>query len=200
MLAAMSRRAVSSSGLTSRVSRVWSSGVSAAAPSAAGIIIGAITRANSSQAAWSGAGNAAALTAYVQGGGHVMVMGGTGQNGSGATAWAPFLNTFGLGCGSAYFAVPPGGAPLQISATPLPNAATQGLTSISWSFGSTALDLNPSDPANQVALWGNFSSVVGQTLPANPAQLPVIATWNIPTPSAAAGLVLGIALTGRRRR
>lgn len=150
--------------------------------------------------AWAGAAFAPALTAYVQGGGHVMVMGGTYQIGSAATAWAPFLNTFGLGFGSQYFAVPPGAAPLQIASTPLPNAATQGVSSISWSFGSTALDLNPSDPANQVAMWGNFTGLTGGTLPNNPAVAPIIATWNIPAPGSAAGIALGLSMLGRRRR
>jgi len=150
--------------------------------------------------AWAGPANAPALTAYVQGGGHVMVMGGTSTNGSAAAAWAPFLNTFGLGFGGAYFAVPPGGTPLQIAATPLPNAATAGISSVSWSFGSTALDLNAADPLNQVALWGNFSAVTSPTMPGNTQSLPIIATWNIPSPGSLAGVAMGLVMAAHRRR
>lgn len=153
-------------------------------------------------AAWSGAANAAALTAYVQGGGHVMVMAGTGSSAAAQqAAWSPFLSTFGLGLGGQFFAPPPGSAPLQMGVTPLPNAATVGLTSVSWSFGQTALDLNPSDPLNQVAAWGNFANLAAANIPGNPQSVPIIATWNIvPTPGTAAVMVVGLLLAAPQRR
>ncbi len=151
-----------------------------------------------------GVGGAPALTSYVNGGGHVMVMGGTtGTGGAAAEAanWAPFLNAFGLGFGNAHFGMPTN-APLQIATTPLPNQASVGVNSVTWSLGQNALDLDPTNPLNQVALWGNFTGV---NLPPTSGPLnaqPILATWNVAVPapgplSLAAG---GLLLVARRRR
>lgn len=150
----------------------------------------------------------AALTSYVNGGGHVMVMAGTtGSGTSGATAeanaWAPFLSNFGLGFGPQNFGFPPNlPTPLQIATTPLPNQATFGVNSVTWSLGQTALDIDPTNPLNQVALWGDFTGVNQPPLTGPITAQPIIATWNVAVPapgplSLAAG---GLLLMARRRR
>lgn len=150
----------------------------------------------------SGAANAAVLAQYVNGGGSILVMAGTGDFGSAqgeADAWNPFLNQFGLGFGNEWFA---SGASL-LSIPTLPSAHPVGslVTSASWGFGQTAMDLDPSDPLNEVAVFGDFTGFGGPT-GFNIAAVPIIATYNLvtPTPAAATLLGLGGAAFFRRRR
>ncbi len=148
-------------------------------------------------------GNAASvsvLTQYVQGGGNVLVMAGTGDIGGAvgeANAWNPFLNTFGLAFGSEYFAV--GSSLLQIPAVPTAHPLGSLVSSVTWGFGQTALDIDLSNPLNEVALHGNFTGFSPLPTSGNPAALPIIATYNIPAPAAAALLPL-LGLISRRRR
>jgi hypothetical protein len=152
----------------------------------------------------SGAANASILAQYVNGGGSVLVMAGTGDFGSApgeADAWNPFLNQFGLGFGNSWFGLPTDQN--LINAPTLPSTHPLGslLNGVLWGYGQTAMDLDPSDPLNEVALFGNF---VGVNVPptSSPEATPVIATYNVPVPTPGAGGLLALsalALTGRRR-
>ncbi|HYD00928.1 MAG TPA: hypothetical protein VEB22_06845 [Phycisphaerales bacterium] len=141
----------------------------------------------------SGAANAAILAQYVFGGGSVLVMAGTGDFGNAAgeaAGWNPFLNLFGLGFGTEWFAV----GPSLLSVPTLPSAHPVGslLTSASWGFGQTAMDLDPIDPLNEVAVFGDFTAFGGPT-GGNDAAVPIIATYNLVTPAPGAGAVLALA-------
>lgn len=105
----------------------------------------------------SGGANAAILSAYVNGGGNVYVMAGTGEIGSAgaeASSWDPFLNAFGLGFGSTYFEQP---AFLQITPVPGANPLQSGVTQVSWGFGQSAFETNLANPLTDTAITGQFS-------------------------------------------
>jgi len=131
----------------------------------------------------SGAANGAILASYVNAGGSVLVMGavGTGFTGpaSEAAAWNPFLNQFGLGFGSTYFAY--GTALLPIPVAPSGHALAQGLSIVSWGNGQLTLDLEPGNPQNQVAVRGSFVGFGGG--PQGDVN-DIIATFNLGTVSA----------------
>jgi hypothetical protein len=150
----------------------------------------------------SGAANASVLAQYVNGGGSVLVMAGTGDLGGPqdeANAWNPFLNQFGLGFGNEWFAS--SASLLNVPTLPSSHPVGSLITSASWGFGQTAMDLNPADPLNEVALFGNFTGLGGPT-GFDVGAVPIIATYNLvtPTPGVAALLSLGGALFSRRRR
>ena len=148
----------------------------------------------------SGAANAAVLAQYVSGGGNVLVMAGTGDFGSAqgeADGWNPFLNQFGLGFGNSWFA---SGAGL-LNVPTLPSAHPLGslISTASWGFGQTAMDLDAGNPLNEVALFGNFTGLGGP--PGGDAgAVPIIATYNVPTPGAGSLLVASALAAARRRR
>lgn len=150
----------------------------------------------------SGAANAAVLAQYVNGGGSVLVMAGTGDLGSAqgeADGWNPFLNQFGLGFGNAWFGL--GSSLLSVPTLPTAHALGSLVNSAEWGYGQTALDLNPSDPLNEVALFGNFTGF-GSPPDGDVAATPIIATYNvlIPTPGAGTLVMLGTLCAARRRR
>jgi hypothetical protein len=129
----------------------------------------------------SGAANAATLAQYVQGGGSVLVMAGTGDLSSAvneAAGWNSFLNQFGLGFGDTWFAV---GQP-NLHDIPVVSGShplNQSLTTVTWGYGQLALDLDPNDPLNAVVVDGDFSNFGGgpQGVINN-----VIAVYNVPIP------------------
>lgn len=129
----------------------------------------------------SGPGNAAVLAQYVQNGGAVLVMAGTGDFGSAgseAAAWNPLLNQFGLGFGDVWFAI---GLP-ELHDVPVVDGIhplNQSLDSISWGYGQLALDLDPVDPLNAVVVEGDFT---GLELGPQGAINDVIAVYNVPVP------------------
>jgi hypothetical protein len=150
----------------------------------------------------SGAANAAILAQYVNGGGSVLVMAGSGDFGTAggeAAGWNPFLNQFGIGFGSEWFAV--GQSLLNVPTLPSSHPVGSLVTSASWGFGQTAMDLDPINPLNEVALFGDFTGFGG---PAgfNVAAVPIIATYNLVTPAPGAGalLIFGSLTLGSRRR
>jgi MYXO-CTERM domain-containing protein len=150
----------------------------------------------------SGAANAAILAQYVNGGGSVLVMAGTGDIGGPqdeANAWNPFLNQFGIGFGNEWFAS--GASLLNIPTLPSAHPVGSLISTASWGFGQTAMDLDPSDPLNEVALFGNFSAFGGPT-GFDVGAVPIIATYNLVTPAPGAMTVLalgGVAMLRRRR-
>lgn len=149
----------------------------------------------------SGAANASMLAQYVNGGGSVLVMAGTGDFGGAqaeADGWNPFLNQFGLGFGSNWFGL--GASLLPVPTLPTAHPLGSLVSSAEWGYGQTALDLNPSDPLNEVALFGNFTGF-GSPPDGDVAATPIVATYNvlIPGPGAGALLVLGTLCVGRRR-
>lgn len=124
-----------------------------------------------------GTANAAALTAYANQGGNVLIMGGTG-NGNEYSGWDAFLNAFGLEMGNSFFAYSNGDDPLlTVAALPSTNPLGASITSVKWGNGQTVTDLEPDNPLNEVALYGNF---VGPMInpPSTPVQ-PIIGTVNI---------------------
>ncbi len=131
----------------------------------------------------SGAANAGTLASYINAGGSALVMVGVGTGFLGAAteaaAWNPFLNQFGLGFGPAYFAF--GANLLSIPVAPSGHALAQGLSSVSWGNGQLALDLDPANPQNQVAVRGNFAGFGGGP---QGSVNDIIATFNLGTVSA----------------
>jgi hypothetical protein len=131
----------------------------------------------------SGAANAGTLASYVNGGGSVLVMAGVGTGflgaASEAAAWNPFLNQFGLGFGSTYFAF--GTNLLPIPVAPSGHALSQGLSIVSWGNGHVTLDLDASNPQNQVAVRGSFAPFGGG--PQGDVN-DIIATFNLGTVAA----------------
>lgn len=125
----------------------------------------------------SGAANASILASFVNGGGKVLVMGGCGggfPSGSEATAWNFFLNQFGLGFSPSYYGL--GSSLLNVPTLPTTHPLGSLITSVSWGFGYSTLDLNPAAPINAVALEANFTGAGSP--PATPIQ-PILATWNV---------------------
>lgn len=147
----------------------------------------------------SGSADAAILAQYVQSGGNVLVMAGTGAFGdptAEAVAWDPFLNQFGLGFGPSWFGPD---VTIQVPANPSSHALGSSISTVLWGYGQTALDLDPLDPRNEVAIFGDFTGVANPPI-GNVASQSVIATYNVPAPGAAALLGLGGLMATRRRR
>ncbi len=147
----------------------------------------------------SGVANAGILAQYVHSGGNVFVMAGTGAFGDAAAEaieWDPFLNQFGLGFGSTWFG--PNGT-IQVPANPSSHALGSSVSTLLWGLGQTAMDLDPQDLRNEVAIFGDFTGVVNPPS-GNVASQPVIATYNVPAPGSAALLGLGGLMAIRRRR
>lgn len=147
-----------------------------------------------------GAGGMGALAQYVQAGGNVMVMAGTGgfnnDPASEAAAWDVFLNQFGLGFGSTWFGP---GVAIQLPALPSSHPLGSSISTVLWGYGQTAMDLDLLDPQNEVATLGDFTGVENPPN-GNIASVPIIATYRVPAPGAATLLSLGGILAGRRRR
>jgi len=107
----------------------------------------------------SGAANAAVLNSYVQGGGAVYLSLGTGISApQEAAAWNPFLNSWGLNAGAAYFPdvlvrdIPtvPGTHPLQL-----------GVSALTWGFGQEVTELDSANPLTEIAITGAFGAPFG---------------------------------------
>lgn len=132
----------------------------------------------------SGTTNADILKQYVNAGGNVLIMAGTGDVGGGAAgeaaAWNPFLNKFGLAFGSIYFGLPPNNTLLAIPTLVSGNPLGKSISLVEWGYGQTVSDLEPSNPLNEVALYGDFT---GKPSPpsGDVAKQPIIGTYNIAT-------------------
>ncbi|MBC8137152.1 MAG: PEP-CTERM sorting domain-containing protein [Fibrella sp.] len=146
----------------------------------------------------SGGANAAVLAAYVNGGGNVFVMAGTGEFGSApgeASAWDPFLNTFGLGFGSTWFE---SASVVPITVVPSANPLQSGVSTVTWGFGQSAFETNPANTLTDTAITGQFST-----------NQPIVSTFGIGSVSVpesgtvallmGGALPLAIALVRRRR-
>ena len=154
--------------------------------------------------AGSGTANASILAQYVNGGGNVLVMAGTGDFGSPeaeANAWNPFLNQFGLGFGGSWFGLRQGPNLLNVPTLPSTHPLGSFINGVQWDYGQTAFDLDSNDPLNEVALLGNFTGFASPPDTAG-AVAPIIATYNVPLPApgAATLLALGSLSLARRRR
>jgi hypothetical protein len=96
--------------------------------------------------------DATVLTNYVNSGGNVYLMGGTGFFSSAAAeaaAWNPFLNNFGLGFGTTYNGVSGN------LGTVSPHPVLSGVSSLYFNNGNDTLDLNVSDPQSQILASSN---------------------------------------------
>lgn len=121
------------------------------------------------------------LIAYVNGGGNVYVMGGTGVGGAvfEAAQWNPFLNNYGLGFGTFYNGVS-GDIPIS-SAHPI----FAGVDTLFQNNGQDVLDLQPANPKNLILVDQNGHGLYGVYVPA---------------PGAAGLLAMAGLVTTRRRR
>ncbi len=141
----------------------------------------------------SGAANAAILTQYVNAGGSVLVMSGTGDLGGPtgeAAAWNPFLQAFGLSfASSVWFGLGTNSllsVPTQLTSNPL----GASLSSVLWGYGQFAIDIDGANPASAVALYGNFTGFAAPP-PGDVTRVPIIATYNIPSPDCIADIAGG---------
>lgn len=140
-----------------------------------------------------GPANTPILTQYVNGGGSVVVVGGTGGLGgpSGeAAAWNTFLNNFGLQLNAPY--VGPA-TQIQLPIVPNANPVGAGVPVTRWSLGHSVTELNPSNPMTDI-VFGAFPN------PTNPAIRGIIGTYDVPSPGALSLIGLGALASMRRRR
>lgn len=108
----------------------------------------------------SGAANVAELVDYVEAGGSVFVMAGTGDFGNAASeaaAWNPLLGEFGLQFGDTWF----NNGFQFASVTPNSHPLFDGLNQVYWAFGQTANEITPADPLTE-QLDATFSGVGDQ--------------------------------------
>ncbi len=133
--------------------------------------------------AGSGDANAPALQQYVNAGGNVFIMAGSGDFASSqaeAAAWNNFLGRFGLQFGPTYFGFPSPSSLLDVPAIPSLNPLGESITLVEWGYGQSVNDLEPANPLNEIALYANFT---GQPQPpaSEVAHHPIIGTYNIAT-------------------
>lgn len=111
----------------------------------------------------SGAGNAGVLGEYVDGGGGVVVVGGTKDFGDATAesqAWGPLLSRYGLSFGSVWIGESAGtiaSVPAVVGETP----PGQGVSSFAWSIGQLATVSETEDPLTRIAIRGDFSAMGG---------------------------------------
>ncbi len=123
------------------------------------------------------------LISYVQNGGCVYVCAGTGVGGAAneANAWNPFLNAFGLAFQPAYNGI---GGNISISSS---HPIFVGVNQLYQNNGNSIVDLNPSDPANEVLVTFNNQGLY--------------AVYIVPEPTSMVALISGVGLLlGARRR
>ena len=132
----------------------------------------------------------AVLIDYVNAGGNVYLMGGTGVGGAvnEANAWKAFLNAFGLEFSTAYNGV---GGLLSISSA---HEIFDGVSSLYQNNGNTILDVGPSDVGQRVYENGLYAVFEGDDEGPGPEPVPEPSTL----------LLIGLGLAGmgfaRRRR
>lgn len=143
----------------------------------------------------SGLANLPVLTQYVNGGGSVVLFGGTGSPGGAANeaaVWNPFLSTYGL-----QFNMPLIGpaATIQLPVVANTNPVASGVSMVSWGFGHRVSELNPNDPLTDLVL-GTFQNADGTV-----STHGIIGTFDcVPTPGTLMVGALGALCATRRRR
>ena len=128
--------------------------------------------------AGAGAANAEVLESYVQQGGNVLVMAGTGDiggPGDEAAQWNYLLNRFGLAFGDTWFGLGP--ELLNVPTLPSTNPLGKLITHVQWGYGQTVFSTQPNNPLVEIAVYGDFT---GMGAPNGPVQ-PIIGTVNIST-------------------
>jgi hypothetical protein len=138
----------------------------------------------------------AVLTSYVNGGGNVYLMGGTGALDD-EGAWDPFLHSFGLDFGPNYNGL---GSPYTNTAMSIPVSGTHpilsGVDHLYMGNGNTVYDINASDTRGQVVASYNGIGLIG-VYDGNTATNP----GAVPEPGTLGLMGLGLAaLVGAARR
>jgi hypothetical protein len=144
----------------------------------------------------SGAANAAVLQSYLNSGGSILILAGTGEFGdasSEAGAWSPFLSSVGLAFGSTWFPV---AGLIEVPALPGGHPLRQNVDSVRWGFGQTAFELNAASPFTETALIGQFGGAFGDQ--------PIISTYQVvnsaaPEPGSMFLLAAGASCAGSMR-
>ncbi|MGH7244655.1 MAG: hypothetical protein ACREJD_14680 [Phycisphaerales bacterium] len=133
----------------------------------------------------SGPANADILQQYVNAGGNVLIMVGTGNVSGGApaeaAAWNHFLTRYGLQFGPTYFGLPPGNTLLDIPALPSSNPLGKSISLVEWGYGQSVTDLQPTNPLNEIAVYGNFTGTSPLPPTGDSAHQPIIGTYNLTT-------------------
>jgi hypothetical protein len=147
----------------------------------------------------SGAANAAVLQSYLNSGGSVLIMAGTGELGGAvdeAAAWSPFLSPLGLAFGDTWFPVL---SLINVSTAPGNHSLRQNVDGVRWGYGQTAFELDVANAPTETAIVGQFGPSIGDH--------PIISTYRAvnsaaPEPFTIALLVpvIGVTICRQRKR
>ncbi|HYF14171.1 MAG TPA: hypothetical protein VD971_03765 [Phycisphaerales bacterium] len=133
------------------------------------------------------------LTAYVAGGGNVLLLTGTGTYGDafGENAqWDPFLVNYGLRLSTDFF---PSTSNVVVPFDATPHPVGTGVSALLWGFGQNVMETNPADPFTDV-LTADFSGFP------NRGHETIIGTFMVPAPGGVMFAAACCTLAGRRRR
>jgi hypothetical protein len=134
----------------------------------------------------SGAANASVLSGYIDRGGSVMVLAGTGSPFDGApgeaAAWNHLLNIYNLSFGPTYYGLPSGNDLIDLPLLPTVSLLGRNLDSLRWGYGQQVSITDPSDPAVRLELTGDFT---GFTQPPPGSVMGIAGSYNIPSCSLA---------------
>jgi len=131
------------------------------------------------------------LIAYVNAGGNVLLLGGTGDGGSAAEEanWDPFLNAFNLDYSSPYNGV---NGVLPITS---PHPIFSGVSSLYQNNGNSVSEINPADPLTDILEFSGNHGLYGVY-----ASAPIVPESSTVVGGALVTLLAGLTLKLRRNR